>query len=309
MEYRSLRLALFLLSILAVFTADVFAATISGRCTIEGGSQKRVRLYISGRMKPFYTERDGTFSVDVPGPGSYTITPYPTGALVAAPLRATVTVGARDVTGINFTLTKLGETGLLRGRILNREGGPMVGTEVLLSPGGPLTTDANGIYIAAGLAAGRYGVTPLEDGFTFSPSVRSQRVAPGKIVSVSPKGRALPSGSTVETFFAGLFDATLQRQSGVCSVVPAQISGTAIVTQRDEKVRLYLPRLGTGTFMATTDRFGGAVNKLKLACRVTGEVEVRYGNRDSATVTGSVRAVCLGTEQCNATFRGTLARR
>ena len=306
---RSFRFFLVLWCLLSGISAEAFGGTISGRCVIEGGVQKRVRLYISGRAKPFYTERDGTFSIAVAGPGTYTITPFPSGALVAAPLRATVTIGASDVTGVDFTLTKLGDSGLLRGRIIDKTGGVMPGTEVLVSSVGRLTTDANGIYLAAGLAAGRYTVTPLKDGYTFSPSVRTQRVGPGKLVSISPKGRALPSGSTVGTYFSGLFDTTLELQSGACPIVPARVTGTAIVTQRDEKVRLYLPRLGTGTFVATTDRFGGPVNKLKTTCRITGEVTVRYQNRDAATVAGPVRVVCLGTEQCNGTFAGTMTRR
>lgn len=298
-----------LLALVLTLSEVALGLTISGRCIIEGGSQRRVRLYVSDRMKPVYTERDGTYSITVASPGSYTITPFPGGNVVAAPLRRTVTVGANGVAGVDFTVKKLAQTGLLRGRILDRAGGRLTGTEVLLSNGVKVTTDQNGIYFGAGLSPGRYSVTPLRDGYTFSPSVRSQKVDAGKAFSIAPKGRSLPPGITVGTAFAGIFDASLELVAGTCPIAPETVSGAAIVTQRDDKVRLSLPRLGAATFTARADGFGGAVSKLKLACRITGNVTIRYDSRDSAEVSGPVRVVCLGVEQCNGTFQGALTRR
>lgn len=292
-----------------LLSEGVAAQTLSGLFSSGGKPAKRIRLYVSGIKKPISTDSTGRFSVTVPGPGTYTVTPYPNAArLVATPFRRTVVVPASGLSNVNFEIGTLSTRTAVRGRILDRAGVPQSGVEVYISGFGGVESDANGIYGVSDLPPGRHSLTAFEDAFTFIPAVRTRTISAGRAARISIRAVPLSAGPAVATFISGVFDAEFAIASGSCPLLPARAEGRAVVLQRDRTVRFYLPRLGFAALQPTSSGFGGAFSQRKLGCRIDGEVTAEYASPDDAAVTGSLKVVCLGAAQCEGTFAGTLTR-
>jgi hypothetical protein len=268
-----------------------------------------MRLYVSGMTKPIFTDASGRFSVAVPGPGSYTVTPYPASSrLAAVPFRRTVDVAGSDISGIDFDFTRLDSRSALRGRVLNRAGVPQVGVQVYVGAVGGLETDANGIYGLSDIAPGRYSLTPLDDAMTFVPAVRIRNIAPGRAARISIRGTPLSAGPYVPTYLSGVFNSEIELTSGSCPILPPRVEGRAVVMQRDRSVRFYLPRLGFAKIDAVSTGFRGNFSKRKLGCTIEGDLNGEYSSPDAAAITGSLKVVCLGNTECEGSFGGALAR-
>lgn len=295
---------------LLAFNRAVHADVFSGRCTEGGSPAKGIRLYVSGVSKPVFTDQNGRYSATVPGPGTYTVTPYPSSSkIVANPLRRMVDVGGAAIGDADFEISRLDTRAAIRGRILDLDGRPVAGVGVQLFGLGSLESDENGIYTLSDIQPARYSVTPLKSGMTFLPAVRSMNLVAGRSARLSFRGLPLSSGPAIRTDLSGIFDSRLRLASGTCPILPESVEGRAVVYQRDRQARLYLPRLGFASFGVNSSGFSGSFRKRKIACVIDGDLSAQYSSADAASVTGSLKVVCLGTEQCNGTFSGTFSRR
>jgi len=289
---------------------SVEAQVISGVITNGGQPVRGLRVYVSGLPKPLITNREGRYSATVSGPGTYTVTPYPSSSrFVTTPIRRTVDIAGAPVSTIDFAVSRLDARSAIRGRIRDANGQPISGVEVQVMGIGAIESDANGIYAQSEIQPGRYSVTPRRDDMTFIPAVRSQNLVAGRATRISVRGIPLSAGPAVPTYLSGVFDSKLRLTSGTCPILPESVEGRAVVYQKDRQVRLYLPRLGYGVFGVGPAGFSGAFEKRKLACLITGDIGAQYSSPDAAAVTGALKVVCLGSEQCNGTFGGTFTRR
>jgi hypothetical protein len=114
------------------------------------------------------TGSDGGYRFEQLPAGTYTVVVAPpAGFTVEGTGTRAVTVGADDLTGIDFALARPGAIG---GTVTDDQGAPVPGAGVLVSgPDGdtPLTTDDAGTYFVDGLPAGDYAITlTVPDGYT-----------------------------------------------------------------------------------------------------------------------------------------------
>jgi PKD repeat protein len=67
----------------------------------------------------------------------------------------------------------------ISGQVTDPSGNPISGVLISASPGGSTTTDGNGNYTLANLAAGMYTLGPAKNGYSFSPASYTVNVPPG----------------------------------------------------------------------------------------------------------------------------------
>jgi hypothetical protein len=157
------------------FTAQAAGWSVSGGISGGGGST----IALSGAGNATATA-DGSGNYSFPGlaNGIYYITPAKNG-YIFSPKTQSVTVNSANLTSVNFTAQAV--TWSLSGTI---SGG---GATVNLSGTSTATTtaDGSGSYSFTGLANGPYTVTPVKNGFTFTPPNQVVTVNSANLTSVN----------------------------------------------------------------------------------------------------------------------------
>ena len=77
-----------------------------------------------------------------------------------------------------FILCYTGPTYTISGHLRDGSGNPISGVTVSAGASGSATTDASGAYTLTGAIAGTYTLTPIKNGYTFSPASRTVSVPP-----------------------------------------------------------------------------------------------------------------------------------
>jgi protocatechuate 3,4-dioxygenase beta subunit len=209
------------------------AGAISGRVTDDAGnSLQNVSVTVSDPTAPDYpsfaseTAADGSYRVaNLPASGGYQVCFYSGGAIGGAstgyldqcydhqqPYGGTgdpvAVVAGQTHSGVN---AQLAMAGAITGQVVDDQGQPAVGIDVIIFGGGGAFTDAQGKYTASGLATGSYGVC-FDGGFAISPA--------------TPYGYANGCASSAYTIdvTAGQ-TATLNGSVGVAGAVGGTVSG------------------------------------------------------------------------------------
>jgi len=129
------------------------------------------------------TDSNGNYSFVNLVSGNYTITPSEPG-FSFSPASQSVTLGASNVIGVNFTGSSGSGSGLsLSGIILPGISGATVslsGTESATA-----ISDSNGNYSFANLVSGNYTITPSQPGFSFSPASQSATLGATSIIALN----------------------------------------------------------------------------------------------------------------------------
>lgn len=141
-------------------------AAVSGTVTAGGEPVAGVVVTLGDRTTT--TGADGTYTFEGVPPGEHTVdVEAPEGYTVDGPGTQDVTVGADDVTGVDFALAAFGTIG---GAVTDDAGDPVPGATVtVVGPDGPveLTTDDEGGYGVGELPPGDYTITlTVPDGYT-----------------------------------------------------------------------------------------------------------------------------------------------
>jgi len=82
---------------------------------------------------------------------------------------------------------------IISGRVLDATNQPLAGVEIQTNLGPVVTTDATGFYLFSGLESGTYILTPVKEGYFFSPQTRTV---------------SIPSGAILQNFVAQLLPPT-----------------------------------------------------------------------------------------------------
>lgn len=189
--------------------------TLTGRVTDQDGGAgvAGVAVTLSGsQAATSTTDATGAFQFTGLSSGTYTVTVSQAGRLFDPPARTLAAITANAVA--DFTRRSLST---ISGTITDLNGTPVSGVTVGLSGGRTetATTDADGGYVFSNLPSTNFTVTPVREGFTFSPIPRSiALLATNEDVSfVAQTGayaRYLAEGATGDLFDTqiALFNAT-----------------------------------------------------------------------------------------------------
>jgi len=132
------------------------------------------------------TDSSGNYSFSGLPNGTYAVTPRKNG-FNFSPGRQHATVNAANVTGVNFSASKVVSTTTysITGTINPAANGS--GATVTLSGAGSATTttDSSGNYRFSGLSSGNYAVKPSKNGFRFSPSSESTAISTANVAGLN----------------------------------------------------------------------------------------------------------------------------
>lgn len=137
-----------------------------------GGGVAGVDVVI-GDAGTVQTDALGKYAMSTVLPGSYKVFPTLAGRTFT-PQSTVISVGP-DKTNLNFTMAAGGFS--VRGVIISF-GLPLSGVRVVFSNGGgEVTTGSDGVFVQPGLSMGRYVVTPVKEGYSFTPTSRTVDVS------------------------------------------------------------------------------------------------------------------------------------
>jgi hypothetical protein len=164
--------------------------SISGTVSGPGASGTTVTL-TGGSVAATTTSASGAYSFTGLATGSYTVTVTHTG-FTFTPASLSTTIGAANVTGLNFTSTAVSTPTFSISGTISGTGGP--GSTVTLTGASNATTTANGAgaYTFTGLAKGSYAVTASHTGFTFSPASLTESINTANITGANFTSTAVP---------------------------------------------------------------------------------------------------------------------
>lgn len=291
---------------LSALTAE--ALTLSGKVTKDGVPARYARLYVSGQQKLIRADKTGAFSLTISSPGTYTITPVLQSNLISTPFNRVVTISSADITDLNFSLSRVTEKATIRGRVLGSTGAPILNASIQISGVGRVTTDANGVFVRTGLAAGSYVLTANASGSAFSPALKRVKATTGKASRANFRGKPLAPGASYPAYLSGVFKALLNRTAGQCSALPSSVSEIITVVQNKDRVKVSLPTLGSATLKADSSGFEGDISKRRQGCKLTGKLKVTYTSQFQGTVLGTAVLSCPGQPNCSGEFTGIFMR-
>jgi parallel beta-helix repeat protein len=245
---------------LTLSTADLTGVNFA----ITKGSTPNV-LSISGRISPAAdgmattvtlsgtssaitsTDNVGSYSFTGLGSGEYTVTPRKNG-FQFSPGSQRTTLSAVSFTGVNFTASKDGSTTFSITGTINPAGNGS-GVTVTLSGSGAATavTDSLGNFSFTGLPNGTYNVTPIKNGFTFSPSSQRATVSAADVSGVL--FRASKSGSTTYSITGTI---TPAGNAGGATVILSGAAGASTVT--DSRGNYSFTDLPSGSYTVTPSK-------------------------------------------------------
>jgi hypothetical protein len=127
-----------------------------------------------------YTDKDGKYSIGVPGDDTYTLTPDADGFSFDPPTKDVTITGGADSAGNDFTGTSLD----IRGTVLAAGQGVAGVRMKLLSSGRITSTLADGTYEFQGVAPGMDTVEPKLAGYTFNPGTSDVNVVASDVTGV-----------------------------------------------------------------------------------------------------------------------------
>jgi hypothetical protein len=223
------------------FTVTPAAVAIAGRVTSAGAGLAGVTVTLSGaRSATATTDANGAYSFAVTSEGTYTVTPTRTNYTFAPASQSFTNPTADRAADFTATINRHA----ISGRVTKAGGGGLAGATVSLggSQTATATTDANGNYSLAGLAAGgNYTVTASKANYTVTPpsatfnnlvsdrtadfSAAPQNLNIGGRVTAAAGGAAL-SGVTVTLSGARAATATTDAGGNYSFSVPADADYT-----------------------------------------------------------------------------------
>lgn len=160
--------------------AKATSFALGGTLTGLGGAGSTVTLSGPGGSRSVVADSSGNYRFDGVAPGTYTVTPVPSGVVAFSPASQAITIASNHVFGVNFSSVQ--PTYTISGTLT---GG--AGDTVSLSGAATATTtaDLSGNYTFTGLYNGTYTVTPGVGGFVVTPSSQSVTVAGANVTSVN----------------------------------------------------------------------------------------------------------------------------
>mgnify|MGYP001444608406 CR=1 FL=1 len=234
--------------------------TVSGTITSSGSPLPDVAVSLVGPTgtTTVTTGSDGSFAFTGVVNGSYTLEPALSG-YTFTPSSREVTVTDSDVTGQDFTATPAGHS--ISGTI-TRGGSGFSGVTVRLRGGASLnaTTGSTGAFSFAGLADGAYTITPVKNGYVFSPARRSTNVKGADVT-----GQDF-TGSPATYAVSGTVTCCGSPLSGVTVKLTGDSTGSA-ATGSDGAFSFTVPN---GSYTLTPAKKGYTFSPLSLAVKVSG---------------------------------------
>jgi len=179
------------------------------------------------------TNASGGYTITNLVPGAYTLTPSKSG-YTFSPVTRTVTVPP-DATGENFVAQQVYE---ISGRILDANQNPVPNIALSTNPGAQATTNVGGYYTFTGVISGAYTITPILNGYVFTPTTRTVSVPPNRTGQNFSARRAYAiSGQVVDHSGVPLARVIISTSTGISATTNANgiytatglIAGTYIV--------------------------------------------------------------------------------
>ncbi len=150
------------------------ASSISGRVTSNSSTPIAGVIISDGAGHFASTNSTGYYALSVLTPGTYTIVPTLSGySFSPSSLTVVIPPGAsnQNFTGTQFTYS-------ISGHVSNNSAGSLSGVAITDGAGHTANSDSNGNYTLSGLIAGKYQITPIKSGYSFSPSAYTVTVGP-----------------------------------------------------------------------------------------------------------------------------------
>ncbi|MCK9603543.1 MAG: carboxypeptidase regulatory-like domain-containing protein [Candidatus Omnitrophica bacterium] len=193
--------------------------------TPSGQRLANIELIISPLGIHAFTNQYGVFQVEMPGIGTYGITPVTQG-YTFSPTSQLIEVNG-DNTGTDFTVTNMG--GTVSGRVTDQSGNGVSETDLnFYKPGGTvlcITTNNSGEYSISSLTTGTYTVSAVKTGYVFEPGSRTIILGADAVSGVnfqaSPEPTYQVTGKVSITESAGLAGVTIAAH-GPSGTVTAQ---------------------------------------------------------------------------------------
>ncbi|MGH9517134.1 MAG: galactose oxidase-like domain-containing protein [Terriglobales bacterium] len=277
---------------------------------------------ISGTLSPASLVAGSVITLSLPGGGTATTTPDPTGnysfanlpngtytampsksGQVFNPASQSVTIAGSSIPGVNFALQTWSITGSISPASASG------GTTISLSGAATATTtpDGQGIFTFSGLPNGRYTITPSNAGFTFNPVNQAVAISGGNPSTVNFVASANPTWSISGSISpASLGSGTVLSLSGSNATTTADVNGNYTFSNLTNGTYTVTPSQAGETFTPpsqSTTINSGSVSNLNFTAQpvTTGALAIdvtvsKDGTAKATTVTTSAFSTSSGNE-------------
>ena len=144
--------------------------------------------------------------------------------MTAAERSVTVTDGATSELAVELVASQNGSVG---GTVTSSSGAPIVGAEVAVADGEPVTTGADGSYLIADLAEGTYAVTASADGYT-AATVEGVEVTASTVTDLDLQLQAAPRVAVLGDYNESMTTLLTEAQ------IPATATDWSVMDQLDD---------------------------------------------------------------------------